>query len=66
MAVGERGLEGKGDWTGDWDGREGREGRVPSALAGDFDDAVDIDGLGVSEGICEIFSSSFISGVFQV
>ena len=42
MAVGKKGLEGKGDWTGDWDGREGREGRVPSALAGDFDDAVGI------------------------
>jgi hypothetical protein len=35
-------------------------------LAGDFDDAVDINGLGVSPGICEMFSGAFISIVFQV
>ena len=38
----------------------------PSALAGDFEDAVYVDGLGVAEGVGEGLSGSRICIVFQV
>jgi hypothetical protein len=67
-------------YLGDWQREIGVEGMggdgrgvgiewrdlVPSTLAGDFDDTVNVDGLGVSEGVCEMFSGSVIGIILQV